>query len=476
LNGVMYIFGGFDGTTRVNTFHAFSFAEKRWSPVWPAADSLAPPSPRDRHVAATYGTCFYIHGGFDGRSRVSDFWSFDLSSMTWREINGANPTAGRAPSARHSHSAVVHGHSLYIAFGYDGSYKNDVHEFDFAQSRWSAVPAAGRRPRPRYRATAVVHKNYMIVYGGHDGVRHLSDTHVLDLETKTWAPLATEGTPPVPRDSHLSVMYQDSMFVFAGSSGSAMKDLHELQLLPPTSPHASEPAPARWRAVNASSRGLQPRHRFCHVGVVYSNSLYVFGGYDGGDRLNDFVRFDFTVYDLSFEVPQPTIISDLRAMINNSTMSDIAFIVEGQRVYAHKLILMRCSYFQALFLGEMRESRMDEISLPPVGHAVFLSILEYLYTDQLKIPLHLAMEIFEAADLFCIPRLRTMCEKRMLQSINIENAAAIFHASDMHSASALRQKSKKFILSNFQQVSVSRGFEEMGRNNVELVFELLRSR
>ena len=27
------------------------------------------------------------------------------------------------------------------------------------------------------------------------------------------------------------------------------------------------------------------------------------------------------------------------------------------------------------------------------------------------------MELFEAADLFCIPRLKTMCEKRMLQSI-----------------------------------------------------------
>ena len=120
LNGVMYVFGGYDGVSRVNTFHAFSFAEKRWSPVLPSANSSTPPSPRDRHVAFAFGNSFYVHGGFDGTSRVSDFWGFDFSSMTWREVV---VLAGRPPSPRHSHAAVVHRHSLYIFGGYDGSYK-----------------------------------------------------------------------------------------------------------------------------------------------------------------------------------------------------------------------------------------------------------------------------------------------------------------------------------------------------------------
>ena len=119
LNDVFYCFGGYDGVARVNTFHAFSFAEKRWSPVLPSANSAGPPSPRDRHVAVAFGNSFYVHGGFDGTSRVSDFWLFDLSSMCWREVVVLD---GRPPSPRHSHSAVVHSHSLYIYGGYDGSY------------------------------------------------------------------------------------------------------------------------------------------------------------------------------------------------------------------------------------------------------------------------------------------------------------------------------------------------------------------
>ena len=110
LNGVMYVFGGYDGNTRVNTFHAFSFAEKRWSPVLPSTNTNGPPSPRDRHVAFAFGNSVYIHGGFDGTSRVSDFWGFDLSSMTWREVV---VLSGRPPTARHSHSAIVWRNSFY---------------------------------------------------------------------------------------------------------------------------------------------------------------------------------------------------------------------------------------------------------------------------------------------------------------------------------------------------------------------------
>ena len=182
-------------------------------------------------------------------------------------------------------------------------------------------------------------------------------------------------------------------------------------------------------------------------------------GYDGTIRLNDFVRFDFAVYDLSFEIPPSTLVSELLALVDDETMSDVTFLVEGQSVYAHKLMLMRCSYFRALFLGEMMESKMSVIRIELVSHAIFLKVLEYLYTDSVRISLESAMELFEAADLFCIPRLKTMCEKRMLQSINVENAASIFHASDVHSAVALRSKTKKYILSHFEQVSKTASFE-----------------
>lgn len=329
--------------------------------------------------------------------------------------------------------------------------------------------AAGRRPRARYRATLSTVRNLLVLFGGHEGTRHMNDTHVFDVETRIWSALVTEGTPPTPRDSHASLVHGSSMFVFGGSTGAAMNDLHELQL------PASPTSPAKWRPVKTSG-SFQPGHRFCHIGVVHQDAMYFFGGYSGSERLNDFIRFDFAVYDLSFEVPESTIISDFRALLNDETLSDITFIVEGHPVFAHKLMLLRSSYFRALFLGAMMESTQSTIPIEQVSCPIFLNVLEYLYTDNIEIPLESAMELFQAADRFCIPRLKTMCEKRMLQSITIENAAYIFHAADSHSATALRRKAMKFILSHFEDVSKTESFEEMGRGNMELVFEILRTR
>ena len=203
--------------------------------------------------------------------------------------------------------------------------------------------------------------------------------------------------------------------------------------------------------------------------------------------MNSFITFDFALYDLSFDVPPPSIISgmylfdtfkthtimnllnkprttakvvsfllphpDLRELVNNETFSDVTFVVEGRQVFAHKLLLMRCSYFEALFLGPMREAQMKTINIDEVRYDTFLSILEYLYTDQLVFSFCNAMDIFEAADRFCIYRLKSMCEKRMLECITVDNAAGILHAADVHSAVALRQKAKKYILSHWDEVS-----------------------
>ena len=117
--------------------------------------------------------------------------------------------------------------------------------------------------------------------------------------------------------------------------------------------------------------------RFCHVGACHGEALFVFGGYSGLTRLNDFVRFDFAAYDLSFEVPSSSLISEFRALVDNETLSDVCFVVEGaQVVYAHKLMLMRCSYFRALILGEMKESKEETIRIEQVSHPIFLKILE----------------------------------------------------------------------------------------------------
>jgi N-acetylneuraminic acid mutarotase len=633
LRDSMFIFGGYDGQNRVNDFYQYHFPSASWKEIItlgaplvggvataqqghggadtgggannhnnPAAGGNnnaagvvgvgvhhrsfgatvtatgTPPTPRDRHAAVAHGSTFYIFGGFDGTSRVSDLYGFDVERLVWNEIrprvmttptnnnvnegnagqaaggagrrpgfnnvdagggvggngnNNNNNAAGaweplrgggdddRAanahqqqqavvrqihspPSPRHSHAAVVYNDSMYVFGGYDGSYRSDFHEFDFIHLSWRPVFGSGRSPRARYRSTACVHGDTMILFGGHDGTRHLADVHTFDFESQVWSLLMTDGVPPLPRDSHVSVVYKDSMYIFGGSTGSAMNDLHELAF-PPSSQEKfatdssaapdyattagsfglregenGEPALAKWRQIPPIAGGGIAVHRFCHVGAVHNGSLYVFGGYDGSSRLNDFVKYDLAIDDLfQTEIPPPTLLSDLRSILDDEgamSLSDITLMVEGIPVRAHKLMLMRCPYFRAMLLGDMAESSQTIVNLEIVRHPIFMSVMEYLYTDDVSIPLDSAMELFVAADLFDIPRLQAMCERKLLESITIDNAATIFHAADVHSASSLRNKALGYVLAHFEAVSKTPAFEDMARCNVELVFEILKNR
>ncbi|KAL7531949.1 hypothetical protein ACHAXR_004325 [Thalassiosira sp. AJA248-18] len=514
------------------------------------------PSPRDRHAAVVHGSSFYIFGGFDGASRVCDLYGFDVNSLVWREVRpriapanrtnnltvengrpGDTGTVGSSlighpqqnvahsglggeglaipqqlhppPSPRHSHAAVVYKNSMYIFGGYDGSYRSDFHEFDFDQLMWKPVLASGRSPRARYRSTTCVRGDMMILFGGHDGTRHLADVHLFDFINQVWSLLVANGVPPLPRDSHVSVAHNDSMFVFGGSTGSAMNDLYELNFhsIQQESSQGDAPAArehghnarngpedgggpaavtqealatsAKWRQTPMGSGG-NAIHRFCHVGAVHKGSLYIFGGYDGSNRLNDFVKYDLAAENLfETDIPPPTLLSDLRSFLDDEdvmSFADVTLMVEGVPVRAHKLMLMRCPYFRAMLLGDMVESSQSVVNLEIVRHSTFTAVLEYLYTDTVAIPLDSAMELFVAADCFDIPRLQALCERRLLESMTVKNAAAIFHTADVHSATLLRDKALAYILSHFEAVSKTAAFEEMVRSNVELVFEILKRR
>ncbi|GMH53623.1 hypothetical protein TrST_g10159 [Triparma strigata] len=306
----------------------------------------------------------------------------------------------------------------------------------------------------------------MYVFGGHDGTRHLNDVHCYDFLGRMWSVVVTEGVGPVPRDSHVSVVHGRSMYVFGGSTGASMNDLSELRL-----------DTCKWKSVTAGRGEGQPGHRFCHVGVVEGDSMFIFGGYDGTNRLNDFWEFRFGTDLTACTIPPATILSDLLAFVGSESLSDITFLVEGQEVHAHKIMLMRCSYFRAMLEGGFRESTEQRtIPIQGVRKVIFLALLEYLYTDFVDLDLEIAMELFQAADQFGVERLKIICEHKMLGSITVDNAATVFHAADVHTAKGLREKSLNFILANFEAVSKSKSFEEMARENVELVLQILKLR
>lgn len=68
----------------------------------------------------------------------------------------------------------------------------------------------------------------------------------------------------------------------------------------------------------------------------------------------------------------------------NPEHSDVTFIVEDQKLHAHKIILAsRSEYFRALLYGGMKESNQSEIVLEDAPAKAFAILLKYIYTGRM---------------------------------------------------------------------------------------------
>ena len=140
----------------------------------------------------------------------------------------------------------------------------------------------GAGPCQRSLHVAAVWRDRMLCFGGYDGSHRVNDCWEFDFGKRAWSTVRpSSGTPPSPRDRHVAVVWGGSFYVFAGFDGtSRVNDFHEFAV-----------AERAWSPVRALS-GLPPSPRHSHAAVVHRDSFYVFGGYDGSYRC-DFHEFNF---------------------------------------------------------------------------------------------------------------------------------------------------------------------------------------
>ena len=121
----------------------------------------------------------------------------------------------------------------------------------------------------------------------------------------------------------------------------------------------------------------------------------------------------------------------------------------------------------------MRESLEREIHIPDITHSVFLLLMEYIYTDSVKIDLEHAVELFITADLYQLDRLKEMCTVVVRRNLNGENATILLqNANDTH-CHVLKDICMQYIVANFDIISKSDGIKLLSH---ALLLEILAIR
>uniref|UniRef100_A0A0A9YMG1 Attractin n=1 Tax=Lygus hesperus TaxID=30085 RepID=A0A0A9YMG1_LYGHE len=268
-------------------------------------DSRTAPTPRYGHSAVIFGDKIYIYGGVKtGGTVCNELWAFDVSAKSWENITvraePCNMTSlcGPLKSAGHTATLVPSKRSverMVVIFGHSPTYGylNTVQEYHFGTREWSIVKTRGFPVKAGYGHSSAWDPltERIYVYGG-----YISETPATPLlsnrlyayepDTYTWS-LLTAG--PSARFLHTGTFLNGLMLVFGGNthndtSQSQGAKCYSSEVL------AYDVICDSWHPVSVPSTLRADLPRFGHSAVTFSNSLYIYGGFDG-QMLNDLLKY-----------------------------------------------------------------------------------------------------------------------------------------------------------------------------------------
>ncbi|KAL9181920.1 hypothetical protein ACHAXT_012263 [Thalassiosira profunda] len=444
-----------------------------------------PPGPCNMHSAdfiPSRGEVYVFRGG-NGREYLNDLHALDVESYVWRTVE----THGEAPQQRANHSSALlekDGVSeLFVFGGWNGSERlNDIHVLDTATSTWSTPRVLGVKPHPRAGMTLTALRGRLYLFGGSGtSSKCFDDLQVLDREEMAWLDVNDQDEEArKERECYDSTWMVNRGATVGGGSGYSSNANRQASsswemLGGQDGSNSGGIKFADWRSYGGYQSGANngpisgsanpndedtvpsvyvngkpPGRRAGHTATAVGKHIYVFGGSCGTDYLNDFFVLDTDPPPLMkvTEPPSPQLYaSRLRHFCDNAEFSDVTFLVEGQTVYGHKLVLSTVSdCFRAMFMAGFRESGSEkaEIEIPNCSYDSFVTMMEYIYSgvspriDVFSVGgMDRAIALLELADQFFLYNLKENMEGALQPAVNRETHAFLRQVAQKTNATQL---------------------------------------
>merc|ERR1719456_151672 len=439
----VYVFGGYDGQKNHNELFVFEFLSMEWRQPQVAGNK---PSGRNGHSATLLhsGQQILILGGWLGNEPLAagDMHLLNLDpTPKWAQPN----FAGEPPGPCNMHTADLVGRHLFVFRGGDGrAYLNDLHGLDLDSNSWYPVKTSGEQPPPRANHASAVDDFRLYIFGGWDGTKRLNDLYVLDTREMVWSLLKPTGCAPQARAGMTLSIIRECLYLFGGS-GHTTRCFNDV--------HVYDPKEQAWfLCYNVANESFAaPERRAGHVAVVVDRRLFVSGGACGTQYYGKGKWFILdTDAPPAMQAATPPLCAEsvrrvMSEYLNREQFSDVAFIVEGQRIYAHRILLTCFSdYFRRAFACGMRETFEPEIVIEGISYETFYALLEFLYTGKLKLTeaqlsdVCFLMGLLRAADQFCVDCVKQMCEKHLSSLVDNENVEGLLQEAERFQAHQLR--------------------------------------
>ncbi|KAM3823380.1 kelch repeat and BTB domain-containing protein 2 isoform 3-T8 [Vipera latastei] len=167
------------------------------------------------------------------------------------------------------------------------------------------------------------------------------------------------------------------------------------------------------------------------------------------------------------------LLEQLKSFYEQQLLTDIVLIVEGTEFPCHKMVLATCSsYFRAMFMSGLSESKQTHIHLRNVDAATFQIIITYAYTGNLAINDTTVEQLYETACFLQVDDVLQQCREYLIKKINAENCVRLLSFADLFSCEELKQSAKRMVEHKFTVVYHQEAFMQLSH---DLLIDILSS-
>ncbi|XP_051910628.1 kelch repeat and BTB domain-containing protein 2 [Hippocampus zosterae] len=168
-----------------------------------------------------------------------------------------------------------------------------------------------------------------------------------------------------------------------------------------------------------------------------------------------------------------SLLEQLKFFYEQKLLTDVVLLVDDTEFPCHKMVLAACSsYFRAMFMGGLSESKQTHVHLRNVDAATLQIIITYAYTGHLAISDSTVEPLYETACFLQVEDALLQCRDYLVKKINPENCVRMLSIGDLFSCSELKQSAKRMVEHKFPMVYRQDAFLQLSH---ELLLDVLSS-
>ena len=168
------------------------------------------------------------------------------------------------------------------------------------------------------------------------------------------------------------------------------------------------------------------------------------------------------------------IIDQFTSLFTDEESSDVEISCGGQVFHCHKLILStRSPVFRAMFQNNMKEKETMKVAIEGIIPEVVAEMLKFIYTGTLSSnDLTSPTDLFKAANQYQLDLLKKVCEKKLCNTVTIENCLEYLGLADLYQTPELKTVAFQFIARNMTIIVKTEEYKDFLKNNLGLALEV----